>query len=222
MKPRSYIPTVSEIEAILAGRKTRFSVPIKPQPDDNGLWNHTKFPMSLESTLEGWWGTVEETGEDREFSGFWPGMLVYCREKWFPAAINADYVLIGYGDPDNVQTLEIQVEDEGPYWRSLERERLLSPATMPKEAARIILRVVGVKVERVQDISEEDARKEGYPVIPSPGTLTEEGMRLMTPQRWFSEQWGRRTRYNPALANPWIFAVHFEVASTQGWDGING
>lgn len=32
---------------------------------------------------------------------------------------------------------------------------------MPREAARILLRVTDVKVQRVQDITEEDARKEG-------------------------------------------------------------
>jgi len=32
---------------------------------------------------------------------------------------------------------------------------------MPREAARIFLKVTSVKVERLQDITEEDARSEG-------------------------------------------------------------
>jgi hypothetical protein len=94
------------------------------------------------------------------------------------------------------------------------REELLRPQEinwrpsihMPRWASRLTLEVTGVKVERLNDISQEDARAEG---IPRSLDGTEP-----SPLLWFRELWdsinGKREGANWG-ANPWVIAVSFAV-----------
>lgn len=52
--------------ATIKGTKTQTRRIIKPQPDDTGLHNHSQFPLSVDSQMKGYWGTVSETGEELE------------------------------------------------------------------------------------------------------------------------------------------------------------
>jgi len=75
---------------------------------------------------------------------------------------------------------------------------------MPREAARIFLRVIDVRVERLQEITEEDARAEGCDAnIPDgvPSSIV-----------WFYEIWNRlnaRRGYGWDT-NPWVWVIEFE------------
>jgi hypothetical protein len=82
---------------------------------------------------------------------------------------------------------------------------------MPRWASRITLEVTGVRVERLQDISEADARAEGV-------TLQEKsfymGVAAAAPHRFeFHRLWqqinGERA---PWLSNPWVWVVEFRRA----------
>lgn len=145
------------VQAILAGRKTQTRRIIKPQPDDSGLWNHDKFPMSLDSELNGWWGTVDETGESKEFKCpfGWGGQpylnnsTLWVRETY--RAIEHS----GHGSKYfyKADACETDLRDKEIKWKP--------SIFMPLAACRIFLKVTNVKVERVQDISNADAFKEG-------------------------------------------------------------
>jgi hypothetical protein len=85
-----------------------------------------------------------------------------------------------YGKPrdllfgrETVANLNIDFPDQDPYWvykADLEHPNQHGPVTwkpsihMPKEAARIWDEVTGIRVERVADISEEDAIAEGIEI----------------------------------------------------------
>ncbi len=78
---------------------------------------------------------------------------------------------------------------------------------MPKEAARIWLKVMDVRVERLQDITEEQAQAEGC----SSGMLTGP-----CSARWKFEELWNSTLKKPDLdlyswdANPWVWVIEFE------------
>lgn len=71
---------------------------------------------------------------------------------------------------------------------------------MPKEAARIWLRVKDVRVERLQDITEEQAVKEGVSAISTPNIP------------------GKGSTYIQGFGELWNSTVDKKQLSTYGWD----
>jgi hypothetical protein len=96
---------------------------------------------------------------------------------------------------------------------------------MPKNAARIWLRVKDVRIERVKGISEADAIAEGperieywHPVeneytFPCAVVKTYEHP---TAKDWFIDFWASIIGPESWEANPWIWVIEFEVLSVEG------
>lgn len=99
---------------------------------------------------------------------------------------------------------------------------------MPKEAARIWLRVKEVRVERLQDITEQDAAAEGADkgiFRYGPNTLKHE-CHLETNNHahyfdGFKYLWMTINGYESWKQNPWVWVVSFEVLSTTGKPELN-
>lgn len=86
---------------------------------------------------------------------------------------------------------------------------------MPKAAARIWLQIESIRVERLKDISEEDARHEGVfnKYLAWKGTeheSTREG------REFFKNLWQSINGEESWNANPWVWAITFKVLSTTG------
>ena len=81
---------------------------------------------------------------------------------------------------------------------------------MPKEAARIWLKVVNVRVERLHEITEQDAIAEGVETLGLyPGySVSSRGK--------FEGLWNHINGTESWDANPWVWVVEFEVLSTTG------
>ncbi len=79
---------------------------------------------------------------------------------------------------------------------------------MPKSACRLFLRNTGVRVERLQDITEEDAKAEGY-------TLFRSGARSMTSAGIDYNQWC-------AGAIPWFNNLWKEINGADSWQANPG
>lgn len=75
---------------------------------------------------------------------------------------------------------------------------------MPRHACRITLEVTNVRVQRIQDISEEDARAEG--VYPQDAIINA-SCRWLFRRLWDSINAKRGYGWD---ANPWVWAVTFE------------
>ena len=83
---------------------------------------------------------------------------------------------------------------------------------MPKEAARIFLRVTGVKLQRLNDMSEEDAMHEGFP---------DGREEVISPLARFSILWDKTVKREDIdqygwNANPWVWAIEFERVDKPG------
>lgn len=90
----------------------------------------------------------------------------------------------------------------------------LSPLHMPRWASRLTLEIVSVRVERVQEISEEDARAEGVRVWEEwqsrdlPAVLNMHDPRDAYAQLWDSINAKRA----PWESNPWVWVIEFRRA----------
>ena len=78
---------------------------------------------------------------------------------------------------------------------------------MPRWASRLTLIVEAVKVERLQDISEEDARAEGC--ADAPGTFSPSAIGV------FANLWRNLHGPDAWSENPWVAAIRFRVIRTN-------
>jgi hypothetical protein len=138
------------VKAILDGRKTQTRRVIKPEPvrvlheDEGGHIEYKGIQMDFESDLVHYcpYGVV--------------GDRLWVREKWAYADFNNEIVIYWADGEDEILRQHPFLRDMGPGWLTWKPS-----IHMKKEHCRIWLEITGIKVERVQEISEEDAITEG-------------------------------------------------------------
>lgn len=82
---------------------------------------------------------------------------------------------------------------------------------MPRWASRITLEVTEVRVQRLQEISEEDAKAEGVEAVPFCKAGRPDGMEHVEA---FEDLWQKINGERPGgswKANPWVLAITFKV-----------
>ena len=121
-----------------------------------------------------------------------PGDLLWVRETWaqYPIELNPQPCDAWYKATSNGPPTPFK-------WRP--------SIHMPRWASRITLEVKSVRVERLQDISEDDARAEGWP-----GPVTETGFSIASPLAWFANVWTSINAPGAWEANPWVWVIEFE------------
>jgi len=82
---------------------------------------------------------------------------------------------------------------------------------MPRWASRLTLEIAGVRVERLQAISEDDAWAEGFP--DPEGRNREYADRA---RYWFKTLWGEINGKESWDANPWVWVIEFRKIDAQG------
>jgi hypothetical protein len=97
---------------------------------------------------------------------------------------------------------------------------------MPRWASRITLEVTDVRVQRLQDISRDDAISEGFTADPMPGVLIRDGKKEPTtvsffdPLAWYAHLWDAINGSGSWKANPWVWAISFKpTPPTEGAGG---
>lgn len=92
---------------------------------------------------------------------------------------------------------------------------------MPKKAARIWLKVMDVWVERLQDMTPEDIRKEGMHLIITPAECNSQYNKIGAihfyeeARKKFSELWNSTLKKSDLAcygwdASPWVWVIEFE------------
>ena len=186
------------VRAILSGRKTVTRRVVKPQP--NGTFD------------QHWGGFYKDDEWILLKAPYRPGDILYVRETWqFGAAMDENgfyseewqYYYAADGDPFQIWEDGDGIEHDHMIWRP--------SIHMPREAARIFLRVTDVRVERLQEIDEDGAIAEG---LYKGWRLTQTSTLAATARQAFMWLWQRLTRKAPVwqgwAANPWVWVIEFE------------
>ena len=91
--------------------------------------------------------------------------------------------------------------------------RWLSPVCMPRSASRITLDITGVRVERLQDISEADARAEGAVQIgveTGQITASSQPIEIGSYVADYCDIWSDINGRHSWDANPWVWVIEFK------------
>lgn len=140
----------------------------------------------------GWWPYKAYVGEEKERPPYraWVKEKFNrcgcdaCREAWPKQGPHGVTHVAGYGGPSGIA--------------------VTSPLFMPRWASRITLEITDVRVQRVQDISVEDAGAEGCGLPdPARGFLGE-------PRKVFHLLWESiNGKKHPWAENPWVWVLTF-------------
>lgn len=171
--------------------------------DRNGVVTATVFKETKrgKKVLHFAGGTMNEF--IKAFSDYQPGDVLYVRETWSELSFGYAYK----ADGENIDHLGNLIK-----WHP--------SIHMPKEAARIWLKVKDVRVERLQEITEEQAKREGiqYDECPAGFTWKEETDMhncYTTPIGAMQALWSSTIKKSDLDrygwdANPWVWVIEFE------------
>ena len=207
------------VRAILDGRKMVTRRVIKPQPKSKLCY---AFAGSHKKDIRRWvypsktayefWGEEFKLPDDiteEELKKKWnppyhTDDILYVRETWGEGYEEGTYI---YKADDKLANLpEFKESSKMIYHPSIH---------MPKEAARIFLKVTNVRVERLQDIDDEQAKEEGANWRNGKNVGFEEKMRRSAVER-FAEIWNATIKKSDLDrygwdANPFVWVIEFEV-----------
>lgn len=215
MKERPILMNTENVRAILEGRKTQTRRVIKPQPKQindafDGTWEwkeegHYFDDLTLAYTL-------------RESCPYEVGQRLWVRETWAGNYLfGIDYKADGYdyGYDDKMEPII--------KWKP--------SIHMPKRYARIWLEITDIRVERVQDISEGDAKAEG---VAKPYILIKDKFTKVTPVMIEHGEIGTFRFGFGSLCdsinlksghgwevNPWNWVIGFKVVKFEEHKNIN-
>ena len=208
MKERPILFSRTMVQAILDGKKNQTRRIVKYQRGDDCF-------VMLDYDGVGWWPYSSDDGESANVDGMeypyrspygQPGDRLWVREAWrtIPG-------LMDDKPPRDIrQDAPLRYEADGEFnGQSFHPGKLRPSMFMPRWASRLLLEVTGVRVERLQDISEADAVAEGVePFVNSDGDLIESATTM------YEHLWESINGAGSWEANPWVWVVEFQRVTT--------
>jgi hypothetical protein len=208
------------VQAILEGRKTqtRRIVDMPKEDITDATWGYTCFTPDRHISFRGKHSNGQY-GESFVKSKYGKkGDVLWVRESFMPLDLQEDFS--DDEDDDNaILKCEFGYKAGGRMWANVEQdyydrvydlidnmeqegEKWKPSIHMPKSACRLFLQIESIRVERLHDISKEDAMKEGYPF--EPHRVNPENHA----QSWFHQLWiDINGNWND---NPWVWVIQFK------------
>ena len=201
MKP--IIMSSTSVRAILDGNKTQTRRVVKPQPIYNGeyndQWKWKTGHWCEEREMSGWLylGAPIKDGDRlwvRETWGLWSETWTDC--GWEAEGLSGGKQPRKLPQSNSFERFFIAYKATGLDYELCDGERWYPSIFMPKWAARVWLEVTGVRVERVQDLTKQDALAEG--------------MQGCFPRIDFETLWDSLNKKHPWESNPWVLVYEFK------------
>ena len=227
MKEYGMIFNGEMVRAILDGRKTQTRRVMKVQPSDGFHPTHNGYDLDLNAH---WYtpGVVDKNGylqpakkdvfgvADENEGYTCPfgavGDRIWVREAFQGPLVSEEFLEEYRAYPEKFENPEYceYAADGGPRPEYCDLDDNLRhgwrPSIhMPRWASRLTLEITSVRVERLRDLSEDDAKSEGI-TPPSGGVLPGWEYRINFRELWMSiygsDNWE---------ANPWVWVIEFKV-----------
>ena len=225
MKERPILFSAPMVRAILEGRKTqtRRVITLKSSILRAGPTATYRMMPEGDALLERW------PIQDRMMNNFGrcervkcpygvPGDRLWVKENWIPVHFGS-YEPIERGEhiphyPDSIQYAADTIHGYHTCWDTYPG-KWRSSLSLARWMSRITLEITDVRVQRIQDISEEDARAEGIHQVLEPNTFElEEPYKSTIHKRRFSHVWDfiNAKRGYGWDVNPWCWCISFKPA----------
>jgi hypothetical protein len=224
-KERPILFSGAMVRAILSGQKTVTRRPVKgnqiPSPSKSDSPEHQWIAVVQHHPR---WGfaafgaTEQECAAELAMYGGCPygrsGDRLWVRETWYcdhDEVMRGPYIKphdLDIGEARNDGTLVYAADGLTPY--EAEQPVWKPSIHMPRWACRILLEITEVRVERLQDISEEQAMVEGVHKQPTTDWYSVPGIDGVgtTPRSAFANLWN--STGGDWDANPWVWVVEFK------------
>ncbi len=224
MKERGIIFSAPMVRAILENRKTmtrrickKASLPMKDEEPAFAVC------AARESGWIAWFGIpdpeIEEFTKKAYAHGFpclygQPGDWLWVKETWcqpFAKSFNSNGCIYLADGPDYNSPASAKHQ-----WSKGMKGTWKRSIFMPRWASRITLEITGIKVERLQAISEEDCLREGLkPYRRNPNLNINHGSNAnasaLMLQKDFMFLWDSINKKFPWSSNPWVWCISFKV-----------
>lgn len=212
MKEKPIIFSTEMVKAILQGRKTMTRRIVKPQPTiiiDARKSPNVAFALSAEFEINGSRTIICPYGQI--------GDRLWVRETF--AAVMPP---MGPGD-DLPDWCNYRYKADPILWDEPVDWKWKPSIHMPRLASRITLEITDIKVERLQDITEKDAIKEGIKIIHMAektvpvyaNYLLEGKLGTTNPIHSFDTLWRKINGNESWNTNPWVWVVSFKKEATK-------
>lgn len=207
------------VQAILEGRKTITRRVMKPQPSEKVVRfaNDSPYNDCPQWAAIGPEEVASDWNDGRIYSAHkcpygQPGDVLWVREALIADHNTSDTVVLSKYKADDVPVLYCTGDNYNGSVRHWDYKYDTLPSIhMPKSACRIFLEVTDVRVERLQDITEDDAMAEGvykedYYTIPKDGIPYS----TFTYKEAFQTLWQKINGPESWESNPWVWVISFK------------
>lgn len=203
MKQRPILFSTPMVRALLAGSKTQTRRALKVLPPPGTFQVSTYNHPDPRPHFFAWQELPHEAAMIADDWAFpcpygQPGDQLWVREAWSHDAESLEHCRASYEDAMGPGSY-------GPYYRATESApdtlRWKPSIHMPRWASRITLEITAVRVERLQDIGEADAKAEGMMCSAHP---------LRDCRMEYADLWEQLNGSGAWRANPWVWVVEFK------------